>query len=96
MMRGRGVGDWMDWKVRIGWRIQSSRELAPSDIIGYIHIYRRMEREKRDARFGREKRDARFGREKRDARFGRFGLVGGFRCPGSLPLQSSSDIYTYI
>jgi hypothetical protein len=27
---------------------------------------------------------------------GRFGLVGGFRLPGSLSLQPSSDIYTYI
>ena len=27
---------------------------------------------------------------------GRFGLVGGFRHPGSLSLHPSSDIYTYI
>ncbi len=52
-MRGRGMGDWIDWKIRVGWRIQASRELAPSVIIGYIHIYIRMEREERDERFGR-------------------------------------------
>ncbi len=42
--------------------------LVPSVIIGYKYI--RMERGKRDARFGRERRDARFGGERRDARFG--------------------------
>ena len=54
-----GLVDWIDWKIRIGWRIQTSREIVPSVIIGYIHIYIRMEKEECDARFGREKRDAR-------------------------------------
>ena len=39
-MCGRGMGDSIDWKIRIGWRIQTSRELVPSAIIGYIHIYK--------------------------------------------------------
>ncbi len=68
VIHGRGVGDWIGWKIRIDWGIQTSRELAPSVIIGYKYI--RMERKKRDARFGRERRDARFGGERRDARFG--------------------------
>ena len=93
-MCGRGVGDMVDWKIRDGWRIQASRELAPSAIIGYKHI--RMEGEKRDARFGRERRDVWFGGDRRDAWCWRFGVIRGFRRPGSLPLQPSSGIYTYI
>jgi hypothetical protein len=34
MCSGR-AGDMVDWKVRVGWRIQASRELAPSAIMGY-------------------------------------------------------------
>jgi len=89
-MCGRGVGDWIGWKIRSDWGIQTSRELVPSAIIGYKYV--RMERMKCDARFGRERRDARFGGERRDARCWRLGVVRGFSHPGSLPLQPSSDI----
>ena len=54
---GRSVVDWVDWKIRIGWRIQASgsmpmypssedsviRDQPHVDIIGYIHIYIRAE-----------------------------------------------------
>ncbi len=89
-MHGRGVGDWIGWKIRIDWGMQASRELAPSAIIGYKYL--RMERKKRDSRFGRERRDARFDGERLVARRWRFGVVRGFSRPGNLPLQPSSDI----
>jgi hypothetical protein len=70
--------------------MQASRELAPASIIGYKYL--RMERKKRDARFGRERRDAWFDGERCDARCWRFGVFRGFRRPENLPLQPSSDI----
>ena len=92
-MRGRRVGDMVDWKVRVGWRIQACRELAPSAIIGYKYIWG----ERSAMRgLGGERRDARIGGERRDARCWSFGVVRGFRRPGSLPLQPSSDICTYV
>jgi hypothetical protein len=81
-----GVGD-SEWSEDSG--VQG---IDPSAIIGYKYI--RMEREKRDVRLGRERREARFGGERRDARCWRFGVVRGFRRPGSLSLHPSSDMYT--
>ncbi len=93
MMHGRGVGDWIGWKIRIDWGIQSSRELAPSVIIGYKYI--RIERKNRDARFGRERRDARFGGERRDARFGDSDWLEDSGVQGACPF-SHHRICTHI
>jgi hypothetical protein len=67
--------------------------LAPSVIIGYKYI--RMERGKRDARFGRERRDARFGGERRDARFGDSEWLEDSVVQGACPF-SHHRIYTRI
>jgi len=67
--------------------------LAPSAIIGYKYI--RMERGKRDARFGRERRDARFGGERRDARFGDSEWLEDSGVQGACPF-SHHRIYTHI
>jgi len=93
-MRGRVVGDWIGCKIRIDWGMQASRELAPSAIIGYKYL--RMERKKRDTRFGRERRDAWFGGERRDARCWRFGVVRGFSRPGSLVAMVVFPVFIHI
>ena len=67
--------------------------LAPSVIIGYKYI--RMERGKRDARFGRERRDARFGGEGRDARFGDSERLEDSDVQGGCPFNHHR-IYTHM
>ena len=61
-MRGGRTGDMVGRKVRVGWRIQASKELAPSAIMGFKNIYEG-EREAQCAVWRREARCADWWRE---------------------------------